>query len=120
MFATKLTLILLGALLYLAVTGYWFIWLEPDLPSTGQQIIQNPMAPMHPDFSVMQAQWTPLTLLHNSLNRSLGHEDAYPFAIASATWDKLRFVHEVVCNYRQQLQISSPQISNPQTSSLPT
>lgn len=92
----------------------------PDLPSTGQQIIQNPMAPMHPDFSVMQAQWTPLTLLHNSLNRSLGHEDAYPFAIASATWDKLRFVHEVVCNYRQQLQTSSPQISNPQTSSLPT
>lgn len=35
MFATKLTLILLGALLYLGGTGYWFIWLGPDLLSTG-------------------------------------------------------------------------------------
>ena len=35
MFATKLTLILLGALLYLAGTGYWFTWLGPELLSTG-------------------------------------------------------------------------------------
>ena len=38
MFATKLTLILLGALLYLAGTGYWLAWLAwlgPDLLSTG-------------------------------------------------------------------------------------
>ena len=35
MFATKLTLILLGALLYLAGTGYWLAWLGPDLLSTG-------------------------------------------------------------------------------------
>ena len=35
MFATKLTLILLTALLYLFGTGYWFIWLGPDLLNTG-------------------------------------------------------------------------------------
>lgn len=35
MFATKLTLILLGALLYLFGTAYWFFWLGPDLLSTG-------------------------------------------------------------------------------------
>lgn len=35
MIATKLTLILLTALLYLFGTGYWFIWLGPDLLSTG-------------------------------------------------------------------------------------
>ena len=35
MFATKLTLILLGALLYLSGTGCWFAWLGPDLLSTG-------------------------------------------------------------------------------------
>jgi len=35
MFAMKLTLILLGALLYLVGTGCWFIWLGPDLLSTG-------------------------------------------------------------------------------------
>ncbi|MNF08621.1 hypothetical protein D3C80_2090830 [compost metagenome] len=31
----KLTLILLGALLYLVGAGCWFIWLVPDLLSTG-------------------------------------------------------------------------------------
>jgi len=35
MTATKLTLILLAALLYLVGTGYWFIWQGPDLLSTG-------------------------------------------------------------------------------------
>lgn len=35
MYATKLTLILLGALLYLFGTGYWFIWKGPDLLDTG-------------------------------------------------------------------------------------
>jgi hypothetical protein len=35
MFATKLTLILLGALLYLAGTGCWLAWLAPEMLSTG-------------------------------------------------------------------------------------
>ena len=35
MFAMKLTLILLGALLYLGGTGTWFIWIGPDLVGTG-------------------------------------------------------------------------------------
>ncbi|WP_419795067.1 hypothetical protein MYA83_12405 [Pseudomonas palleroniana] len=35
MFAMKLTLILLGALLYLVGTLGWFFWAGPDLLSTG-------------------------------------------------------------------------------------
>lgn len=35
MYAFKLTLFLLGALLYLAVTLGWFIWIGPDLVVTG-------------------------------------------------------------------------------------
>jgi hypothetical protein len=35
MFATKLTMILLGALLYLVGTLGWFFWLGPDLLGTG-------------------------------------------------------------------------------------
>jgi len=35
MFAMQLTLILLGALLYLGGTGTWFIWIGPDLVGTG-------------------------------------------------------------------------------------
>ncbi|WP_300627052.1 hypothetical protein [Pseudomonas sp.] len=35
MFAMKLTLILLGALLYLVGTPGWFFWAGPELLSTG-------------------------------------------------------------------------------------
>lgn len=75
----------------------------PDTPSTGQQVIQNPLGPASTDFAIMQSQWIPLTLLHNSLNRSLGHGDAYPFAISAPAWDKLRFVHEVIQSHRTGL-----------------
>jgi hypothetical protein len=41
-------------------------------------------------------QWVPLTLLLNSLNRSLGQDDAYPFALTSGALQKLRFVHDLI------------------------
>ncbi len=44
----------------------------------------------------------PLTLLLNSLTRSLGQDDAYPFALASATLDKLRFVHDAIRSPRSE------------------
>jgi hypothetical protein len=48
------------------------------------------------DFTALVDQWVPLTLLVNSLNRSLGHDDAYPFALSPAALGKLRFVHDVI------------------------
>jgi hypothetical protein len=47
-------------------------------------------------FDKLVEQWVPLTLLVNSLNRSLGHDDAYPFALAAAALEKLRFVHDLI------------------------
>ena len=41
-------------------------------------------------------KWSELTILLNSLNRSMGLEDAYPFVLSEATLKKLRFVHELV------------------------
>jgi hypothetical protein len=41
-------------------------------------------------------RWIPLTLLVNSLNRSLGQDDAYPFALAAGALEKLRFVHDTI------------------------
>ncbi|QJI28678.1 hypothetical protein HKK55_08090 [Pseudomonas sp. ADAK18] len=38
MYATKLTLILLGALLYLLATLCWFLWLGPELVGTGSVV----------------------------------------------------------------------------------
>ncbi|HMA09519.1 MAG TPA: putative zinc-binding peptidase, partial [Ramlibacter sp.] len=56
----------------------------------------NPFEREAGDFDQLVAQWIPLTLLLNSLNRSLGQDDAYPFALTSAALDKLRFVHESI------------------------
>ena len=41
-------------------------------------------------------QWLPLTRFLNSLNRSLGHPDAYPFTIPSPVVEKLRFIDRVI------------------------
>jgi len=58
--------------------------------------VTNPFDSAANDFDQLVDQWIPLTLLLNSLNRSLGQDDAYPFALASEALDKLRFVHNVI------------------------
>lgn len=40
--------------------------------------------------------WVTVTLALNSLNRSMGLTDPYPFVLSAAAIEKLRFVHEVV------------------------
>ncbi len=47
-------------------------------------------------FDTIIESWLPLVYLINSLNRSIGHEHAYPFVLAQGTIEKLRFVHGVV------------------------
>ncbi|MHA4809774.1 zinc-binding metallopeptidase family protein [Flavitalea flava] len=39
--------------------------------------------------------WIPLCFAVNSLNRSMGHPDFYPFIISARVIEKLRFIHEV-------------------------
>jgi hypothetical protein len=58
--------------------------------------VMNPFEPGAGNFSDLVEDWVPLTLLVNSLNRSLGQDDAYPFALSSAALQKLRFVHDVI------------------------
>jgi hypothetical protein len=43
--------------------------------------------------------WTPLTLAMNSLNRSMGNHDAYPFVLNEKAIQKMSFVHEVCMAY---------------------
>jgi hypothetical protein len=58
--------------------------------------VTNPFEGVARDFDKLVDQWIPLTLLLNSLNRSLGQDDAYPFALSNEALDKLRFVHDVI------------------------
>ncbi len=47
------------------------------------------------DFRQIMAMWLPLTFALNSLNRSMGQPDPYPFIINPAVVDKLAFIHRV-------------------------
>ncbi|MBT0810059.1 putative zinc-binding peptidase [Litoribacter ruber] len=48
------------------------------------------------DFDQIIKNWFPLSLMINSLNRSMGARDAYPFVITPTVQKKLKFVHEVI------------------------
>jgi hypothetical protein len=49
-----------------------------------------------PSFDFLMKRWFPLTYAMNSLNRSMGMPDPYPFALAPSAVKKLRFVHHVI------------------------
>jgi hypothetical protein len=48
------------------------------------------------DFGGMISNWMALTCVLNNLNRSMGMQDAYPFALPEPALAKLRFIHELV------------------------
>ncbi|HTE29103.1 MAG TPA: putative zinc-binding peptidase [Chryseolinea sp.] len=50
------------------------------------------------DFEKVFKMWLPLTFALNSLNRSMGHADFYPFVIAPQVVQKLQFVHDLCKN----------------------
>ncbi len=53
-------------------------------------------------FDEMLDQWLPLTYAINSINRSGGNQDLYPFILPGPAIAKLRFVHDVVKDYRDE------------------
>ena len=40
--------------------------------------------------------WAPFVVAMNSVNRAMGRADLYPFVIAPAVVEKLRFIHDLV------------------------
>jgi len=53
------------------------------------------------DFKAIIAMWLPLTFSMNSLNRSMGLPDLYPFVISSEVIRKLAFIHQVCIQARE-------------------
>ncbi len=49
-----------------------------------------------PNFQRLVDAWIPLTVAVNSLNRSMGQRDLYPFALSSPAIAKLGFIHDLV------------------------
>ncbi len=70
------------------------------------------------DFDALAASWQALTLTLNSLSRSMGLPDAYPFILSEPVRDKLRFIHAVIREHgasrqdaRQQATTDGPRSS---------
>lgn len=70
---------------------------EPALPRV-------PSAAVTPSgsFDHLVNSWHPVTYVLNSLNRGMGLTDAYPFVLAPAAIEKLRYVHEVLAQTQQE------------------
>lgn len=49
-----------------------------------------------PRFQRLVDAWIPLTVAVNSLNRSMGQRDLYPFALSDPAIGKLGFIHDLV------------------------
>lgn len=52
-------------------------------------------------FDVLLEDWVNLTIAMNSLNRSMGLPDAYPFVLSRPVAEKLRVVHRLIKNGKQ-------------------
>ncbi len=64
------------------------------LPPTDPPEDFDPYA--HPSFEELIDHWIPLTHAMNSLNRSMGHDDAYPFILSPAVLKKLEAIHRQI------------------------
>lgn len=52
-------------------------------------------------FEHIMELWLPLTFASNSLARSMGHSDFYPFIITEPVKKKLAFIHDLCYSYRR-------------------
>lgn len=55
-----------------------------------------------PDFSKIMNNWMSISIILNNLNRSMGHDDLYPFVVNDAVEKKLTFIHQVIHEHMKQ------------------
>lgn len=63
----------------------------------GEPALDIEKAPLQsPVFDDIVSDWFSLTYVLNSLNRSIGMPDPYPFTLSTPAIDKLRLVHDII------------------------
>ena len=67
-----------------------------DTLETANQYRVNQSSAQFDDIDNTLDKWAELVLLLNSLNRSMGLEDAYPFVLSELSLRKIRFVHGLI------------------------
>jgi hypothetical protein len=68
---------------------------------SGERMVTDNLA--FGDFDSLAASWQALTATLNSLSRSMGLPDTYPFVLSKPVQDKLRFIHGVIHERDAQL-----------------
>jgi hypothetical protein len=72
---------------------------KPDEPALEKIVLPTKTD----EFAGVASEWFALTYVLNSLNRSIGMPDSYPFTLSTPVLEKLEFVHKVV-----RAQIKAP------------
>lgn len=79
-------------------TAYQFgIRVEPRVKGNDELNVSmelDPYQELH--FEVLIEHWLPVSFALNSLNRSMGHDHAYPFILSPPVLKKLDFIHRVI------------------------
>lgn len=73
--------------------------LKPTKPGEPELVIEQEPE-RSDDFDDILDDWFSLAYVLNSLNRSIGMPDPYPFTLSTPVIDKLRFIHDVVRAWR--------------------
>jgi len=84
----------------LDTAAHWGFALHSDQEHGGPADLPGLRGTDLPFREVLIEQWLPLSQFLNSMGRSLGQGDVYPFVIAPAVLDKLCFVNDVVAASR--------------------
>lgn len=79
-----------------AETWAHYLHMTDTLETATQHDLLNETENLAQDFDARVAAWVKLSTALNSLNRSMGLKDAYPFVLSPVVIRKLRFVHSVV------------------------
>ncbi|MEJ7768362.1 MAG: putative zinc-binding peptidase [Chitinophagaceae bacterium] len=71
--------------------------IQPGLPKFSKNLVANITDDPYrlEDFDSMLNLWLPFTFAMNSVNRSMGQPDLYPFVIRPKVINKMRFIHNV-------------------------
>lgn len=79
-----------------AETWAHYLHIRDTLGSAAAYGLADPVPDGMPFRQVVTDVWVPLSAALNVINRSMGHEDLYPFVIPPAVLDKLDFVDTLV------------------------
>jgi hypothetical protein len=60
------------------------------------------------DFEALMTGWQAVTIALNSLSRSMGMKDVYPFVLSPAVREKLRFVHDLIQRFAGKVLTAPP------------